>query len=83
MCLEQREGEGKTGESQQLMLQEPSLTFHFILRAEGSHREDSGRGGSDLSLGEAALAASWRSQLGWGGERGDRETSHEAAVSPR
>ena len=57
--------------------------FSFYLRAEGSHREDSGRGGSDLSLGEAALAASWRSQLGLGGERGDRETSHEAAVSPR
>ena len=65
MCLEQRESEGKTGESQQLVLQEPSLAFHFILRAEGSHREDSGRGGSDLSLGEAALVASWRSQLGW------------------
>ena len=49
------------------MLQDPSQAFHFILRAEGSPREDSSRGGSDSSLGEAALAASWRSQLGCGG----------------
>ena len=38
--------------------------FLLYPRAEGSHREEGCRGGSDLSLGEAVLSASWRSQLG-------------------
>ena len=82
MCLEQRAGEGNTGESQQLVLQEPSLAFHFILRAEGSHRGFRQRRVRSVT-GRGCSGCFLEKPVGMGGEQGDRETPHEAAVSPR